>query len=742
MKPILLFTISLAAYAETVPMKGLQQPVEILRDKWGVPHIYAKTTDDLFFAQGYTAARDRLFQIDLWRRMNTGKMAEVAGLPALGRDRIARLVRFRGDWNKEWTMYSPDAKQIVSAFVRGINGYIDSLNGKYPLEFKLAGYAPGKWVPEDCVARVAGLLMTRNLTKEVERAMDVREYGLELVSKVRPPDPFIRMQPPAELDLSLIDSQILRDYTAAVGSARINAEQGSNNWVVDGTRTVTGKPILANDPHRPINIPSLRKTVHLVGPGWNVIGAGEPALPGIALGHNEEIAFGFTIVNIDQQDLYVERVNPAKNDEYWHKGAWRKMDVVRERIAVKGRADETVELRYTVHGPVIYQEDRLNRAYALKWVGAEPGGAGYLGALNLSRARNWQQFQAGIANYLVPSENIVYADRAGNIGWVASGLAPIRKNSSGLFPVPGDKGDYEWTGFLKPEQHPQEYNPSRHWIATANHNILPAGYKEMLSYEWSQPFRYRRLVEMLSENKKFSVADFERMQMDVTNLVAKRLQDIVRKRFLLQTSGAIKQAYERLLKWDARMTADSVDATIFAVWMARLPDFLVDSPVSARLESSTVLAMLEQAKSDLPLRSAYNRAIVELEKGLGHDRSKWQWGAIHTLQLTHPLRVSPALSARFNRPPLPRPGDGNTVNAASGPNFRQSNGASYRQIIDLADWDRSVMTNTPGESGDPDSKHYSDLLEDWAAGRYHPMPYSRKAVELATDERILLQPAR
>jgi len=742
MRALLLFTLSIAANGETVSLKGLQQPVEILRDKWGVPHIYAKTTDDLFFAQGYTAARDRLFQIDLWRRMNTGKMAEVMGPPALGRDRIARLVRFRGDWNKEWAMYSPDAKQIVSAFVHGINAYIDSLNGQPPIEFKLARYAPGKWVPEDCVARVAGLLMTRNLTKEIERAVDVREYGLELVSKVRPPDPFIRLQPPAELDLKHIDHHILTDYSAAVGSARINSEQGSNNWVVDGTRTVTGKPLLANDPHRPINIPSLRKTVHLVAPGWNVIGAGEPALPGIALGHNEEIAFGFTIVGIDQQDLYVERVNPSNAAEYWYQGSWRKMDVVKERIAVKGLGEQTVELRYTVHGPVIHQDDRINRAYALKWAGAEPGGAGYLGALNLSRAKNWQEFRKGIANYLVPSENIVYADRTGNIGWIASGLAPIRKNSSGLFPVPGDKGDYEWTGFLRIDQHPQEYNPSRHWIATANHNILPQGYKDMLSYEWAQPFRYRRVAEMLSENKKFSVADFERMQQDVTNLAARRLQEIVRSKFLLHSNGVMKQAYERFLKWDARMTSDSVDATIFAVWMVRIPQALIDSPVSARMETSTVLAMVEQAKSDYALRTAYERAISELERGLGRDRSKWTWGALHTLQFTHPLLVSTAMTAKFNRGPLPRPGDGNTVNAASGPNFRQANGASYRQIIDLADWDRSVMTNTPGESGDPDSKHYSDLLEDWAAGRYHPMPYSRKAVEAATDERILLQPVK
>jgi penicillin amidase len=729
------------AGAETVALPGLQQPVEILRDKWGVPHIYAKTSDDLFFAQGYVAARDRLFQLDLWRRVNTGRLAEIVGPAAIPRDRIARLVRFRGDWNKEWTTYSPDAKQIVAAFVRGVNAYIDSLHGKYPIEFRLAGYAPGKWAPEDCVARVAGLLMTRNLTREVERAMDVRDYGAALVEKVRPPDPFIHLQPPAGLDLKAIEAQIVRDYNATIGSTRIDVDQGSNNWVVDGTRTVTGKPLLANDPHRPINIPSLRKTVHLVGPGWNAFGAGEPALPGIALGHNEDIAFGFTIVGIDQVDLYVEKLNPGNADEYLYKGQWKKMEIEREKLAVKGRPDETVELRYTIHGPVIYEDWANQRAYALKWVGAEPGGAGYLGALSIARARNWQQFLKGIATYLIPSENIVYADRAGNIGWIASGLAPIRKNWHGLFPVPGDSGRYEWQGFLPVSQHPQEYNPPRHWIATANHNILPKGYQPELGYEWAQPYRYRRVAEMLAGDKKFSIPDFIRMQQDVTNAAAKQFQQILHKH-AATAKPPMKEVYDRMLAWDARISIDSVEATIFNVWMTRLPEFLVHSPVSARMEIGTTLGLLEKETTDRALRLSYDRTVVELEKRLGKDHSQWQWGKLHTLRFQHPLRVPEKYASQFNLGPLPRPGDGNTVNAASGPDFHQANGPSYREIIDVSDWDRSVMTNVPGESGNPDSKHYRDLLDDWAAGRYHPMPYSRKAVEAATEERITLTPAR
>ena len=353
--------------------KALKAPVEILRDKWGVPHIYAQNADDLFFAQGWITAKDRLFQIDLWRRVGTGHLAEVLGPSALARDRVARLVRYRGDWDAEWTSYSPDTKAIVTAFVSGINAYIKSLEGKRPAEFAIAGYDPGLWVPEDVVSRVAGLLMTHNVTSEVSRARDVAKFGSELIERLRPPDPFVKLTLPLGLDLSSITSAILKDYTDAIGVVRFPGEQGSNNWVVDASMTTTGMPLLANDPHRPIQLPSLRKTVHLVAPGWNVIGAGEPALPGVALGHNNDVAFGFTIVGIDQQDLYVERVNPANAGEYMAAGKWVPFKIERESIAVKNSAPQNVELKFTAHGPVLYEAKGF--AYALKWVGEGPGGA-------------------------------------------------------------------------------------------------------------------------------------------------------------------------------------------------------------------------------------------------------------------------------------------------------------------------------------------------------------------------------
>ena len=737
MKPAILcclFTASLLAAPrqETVHLTGLHQPVEILRDRWGVPHIYAQNTPDLFFAQGYITAMDRLFQIDLWRRVGTGKLAEVLGPSALRRDRIARLVRYRGDWNAEWRSYAPDAREIAVAFTAGINAYIHSLNGKRPIEFEIAGYDPGLWAPEDVAARVAGLLMSHNFTTEVSRSIDVRKFGAAAIERISPPDPFIHLTPPRGLELAWITAEIARDYTAAIGAVHFRGEQGSNNWVVDGSMTATGKPLLASDPHRPVQVPSLRKTVHLVAPGWDAFGAGEPALPGIALGHNESIAFGFTIVGIDQQDLYVERLNPSNADEYRYRGAWRKMEIERQQIAVKGSAPQTVELRYTLHGPVLYEDRAKGLAYALRWVGSEPGGAGYLPALSVARAHNWSEFQKSLERYEIPSENIIYADTAGNIGWVAAGWAPVRKNWSGLFPVPGENGDYEWSGYLRLDQHPQLYNPSRHFVATANQNILPPGYKEQLSFEWAQPFRFLRAEEMLKGGGKYDVAAFERMQQDVTSVPARRFQAILRN--WQPADGRAKQIVRDLLNWDARMTVDSREALIYEFWTAHLPKAVYGEELGARTPHlGAMLRELEQHPNPAALETSLHAALADLDERFGSR--PWRWGSVHHLTLRHPLD-----NPKFNLPPVERPGDGNTVNATSGANYQQASGASYREVIDLADWDRSMMTNTPGESGDPHSPHYSDLLQDWAAGRYHPMPFSRKAVEAAAEERIVLTP--
>ncbi len=733
------FLLCLTLNAETVSLPGLRQPVEILRDRWGVPHIYAQTVEDLFFAQGYMAARDRLFQIDLWRRVGTGRLAEIAGPAALARDTLARAVRFRGNIDAEWQSYGPDTRRITTSFTEGINAYIKSLKGSRPKEFAIVGYDPELWVPEDCLSRIAGLLMTRNMKNEIKRAIDTNIAGVKAVAKYNPPDPWIRLDVPRGLDLNDITPNIAKVYDEAIAAVRFQGEHGSNNWVVDGTLTTTGKPLLANDPHRPVLIPSLRKAVHLVGPGWNAFGSGEPSLPGIALGHNEHVAFGFTIVGIDQQDLYVERLDPANPNRYLYRGQWKDVEIERQQVKVKGQAQPvTVELRHTLHGPIIHEDRARHRAYALRWVGMEPGTAGYLAGLSLAQARNWLEFTRAVERYKVPSENLVYADTRGNIGWHASGLTPLRKNWSGLYPVPGHTGEYEWSGFLPIRALPKLFNPPSHWIATANHNILPKGYSVPLSYEWAQPFRYQRVREALAGGRKFTIEDFQKLQQDVTAMPAQRFQDILR-RWRGVKSREERRAVELLLRWDARMEANSTAAAIYEVWITALPKRLFHHPLGRAANLGVVLRTLEVRLDSTALHRSLVDALEELTETLGSDWSKWEWGRLHTITFRHPVSRK-----EFDRGPFARPGDANTVNntGGSGGKFDQTSGASYRQIIDLANWDNSVMTNVPGESGDPDSPHYSNLIQEWLRGEYHPMVFSRKAVEAATVERLQLVPAR
>ena len=343
MRLILFLLPVLAAAQETVNLPGLKQPVEILRDKWGIPHIYAQSQDDLFFAQGFMAARDRMFQLDLWRRAGNGRLAEVLGESYVNRDRMAQLLRFRGDFKAEWNSYAPDTWPIAVAFTSGINAYIKSRNGNFSSEFRAAGYKPGLWDPNDILTRIPALGMLQNVVKEVVRSQEIQRFGLNKVNQYLPVDPKIPIEIPHNLNLSDIVPEAFKDFTAASTEIEISENAGSNNWAVSGLMSETGKPLLASDPHRRLMVPSLRKTVHLVAPGWNVIGAGEPALPGVALGHNEHIGFGFTITGIDQMDVYVETLHPGKDDDWAtivhvrYARAWR--DISRLLLASGAQAE-------------------------------------------------------------------------------------------------------------------------------------------------------------------------------------------------------------------------------------------------------------------------------------------------------------------------------------------------------------------------------------------------------------------
>ncbi|HEV8236797.1 MAG TPA: penicillin acylase family protein, partial [Gemmatimonadaceae bacterium] len=464
---------------DTLRAAGLRQPVEILRDNSGISHIYAKNEHDLFFAQGYSAARDRLFQLEIWRRQATGTVAELLGRRELERDIGARLFRYRGEMGRELARDHPRGAAIVGAFVDGVNAYVAETERNpalLPLEFRLLGTKPGRWTPEVVISRHQGLL--GNVEEELSYGRAVAAIGADTVKKIawfHPGDPDIRLD--SAIDGALLSAPILAPYQAFHSSIRFQPSDlitsfrndddayrrlaavseslsvelkanerrdiGSNNWVVSGRLSASGHPLLANDPHRSQSVPSLRYWVHLVAPGWNVIGGGEPEIPGISIGHNEYGAWGLTIFATDGEDLYVYRTDPANARRYWYQGRWQSMRIVRDSIRVKGQAPVIVELAFTTHGPVVYEDSARHVAYAVRAAWLEAGGAPYMASLRMDQARTWEEFRDACAFSNIPGENMIWADRSGNIGWQAVGIAPIRTHWSGLVPVPGD-GRYEW----------------------------------------------------------------------------------------------------------------------------------------------------------------------------------------------------------------------------------------------------------------------------------------------------------
>ncbi|HEY9422172.1 MAG TPA: penicillin acylase family protein, partial [Thermoanaerobaculia bacterium] len=684
---------------------------------------------------------------EVWRRTGEGRLAEVLGPSALERDRFARLLRYRGDLEAEYASYAPDAKEILTAFTRGVNAYIESIGDRLPLEFELAGFRPEPWTPEVCLNRLAAFGMTMNASMEVLRAKAGNELGWDLVSELIPTDPPRPLKDQPRIGLEGIDEKVLALPRAAGMPLRFEGPtDGSNNWVVGGALSATGKPLLASDPHRALTLPSLRWMVHLVGPGWNVIGAGEPALPGVALGHNDRVAFGFTIAMIDQQDLFIAETHPEDPGKVRYKDGWEPMRVERERIAVKGQTPVEVELKFTRHGPVIHEDRQRRRAYVLRWVGTEPGTAGYLGSLSLNRARSWPEFLKALERWKLPSENLLYADVDGNIGWKMAGLAPVRKGWSGLLPVPAD-GAYEWQGFLRPSELPSALNPPGGFLATANHNVLPSGYPHELGFDWGDSVRYGRIAEVLGEKgRKFTVTDFERLQHDEVSPPARALVGLLR-----EAKGAgedVKPWVGRLARWDGTVGKDSAEAALYEIWRRKLGAAVVRARVPEKwrpmAEGWMDVAPLLRGPSpgrDAVLLDSLRAAVEEAKKLLGPDPAAWRWGRLHTASFQHPLATDTGRKALFDLPPVERGGDGDTLNVGVGGVYESAHGASFREVLDVADWDRSTATSVPGQSGQPGSPHYGDLLPLWGEGRYFPLLYSREAIERVARQRLVLEPA-
>ena len=747
-------------------VRGLEQPAEILIDEWGVPHIYAKTHYDAFFVQGFNAARDRLWQIDSWRRRGLGQLSEVLGPAYAAQDRASRLFLYRGDMYREWLAYGSDSKRIAEAFVAGINAFIDLTAAQptlLPPEFGILDYKPVHWSASD-VVRIRSNGLWRNLTNEVERSRILCSFPASVDALHKKLEPPWTVTVPNGLDLCSVPANVLDVYLLAKApisftspsSALAQARDiehltgiGSNNWVVSPQRTDTGRPILANDPHRGHAVPSLRYAAQLVAPGLNVIGAGEPALPGISIGHNERIAFGLTIFPIDQEDLYVYETRPNAPNEYRYRGNWEPMTIVEEPVAVRGAPPKKIELKFTRHGPVVLEDEKNRRAYAARVGWLEAGMSPYFGSIEYMRANDWREFAAALNRWGAPSENQVYADVDGNIGYKPVGLFPKRTNWDGLLPVPGD-GRYEWDGYFDMDALPEEFNPARGFVATANAMNLPANYPiadRRIGFEWSAPWRARRLDQVLAAQPHHSFADSIALQRDYTSLLAQQL--ISR----LPTTGD-SPALSMLRAWNAVLSPDSPAAALFVIWYYRtLSPALAEwaGPLAAvsleqPLDSLSVLDLLDAHHDELTglIDASLAQAWEQTQGLLGNDPAQWRWGTLHQTNFRHPLldRFGKDLANKAAMKPYPRGGDGNSPNNTSfdGKDFAVTSGASWRMVLDVGRWDDARMTNAPGQSGDPRSPFYSNLLEGWAADSSFPLLYSRAAIEPHVVKVIRLSP--
>ena len=734
---------SLSQISGDLVLPGLRASVEVIRDRWGVPHIYAQTTEDLFMAQGYVMAQDRLWQMDQWRRQAEGRMAEILGPQAVARDRVARMLKYRGPMDdREWTSYHPEAKRIFTAYAAGVNAFISQRKGNLPVEFKLTGLTPEPWTAETLLLRAGSF---GDASAELQLARNVVRLGADAANKQRAPDPWDELTVPEGLDLSVVDASVVipsgrgggggrggntpaliepyrswiggRGFAADPNAGEI-AEPGSNNWVISGRMSATGKPVVVNDPHRTVTHPSLRYIVHLVAPGWNVIGAGEPPFVGVAIGHNDRVAWGLTIVGTDQEDVYVEELNPANPNEVRFRGAWEPVRIVREQIAVKGQAPETIELKFTRHGPIFYEDTARHRAYALRSALLEPGTAPYLGGLRLAQTRNCREFLEAAMYWKAPSENLICGDVDGNIAWQASALTPnrtaprgdsSRRSWSGRLPVPGT-GAYEWDGFRA--DLPREFNPARGFIATANDNIHPPGFTPPVMFKNASavPFdRITRLRQLIRSDQKYTLDDHRRMQLDALSLRAQSEVAL----FQGWTSGNpdVERARALLAAWDGVLNKDSAAAALHSVWRG----------ASSTLERDAARPLAERKAQH---EASLAKAIAELQGSQGADWSQWRWGRMHTRAFPH------ALAGAYSLPTVERPGGAGTVAA---------DGASYREIFDVADWDRSIVTNVPGQSAQPGSLYYGNLLKLWAEDTYFPLVYSRSRVSREAAQAMTLR---
>jgi penicillin amidase len=773
---LLLITSILYSCTDSFQIQGISDEVEVLRDNYGINHIYANNQDDMFFMQGYLAAKDRLFQFEIWRRQATGTVSEVFGEEEIDRDIGTRLFKFRGDIKDELNHYHKDGFKIVSSFVSGVNKYIEEVNSNpelLPIEFKVLGIKPDIWTNEVVISRHQGLL--GNIDQELNIGRAVSLIGEKKVKELmwfHPKEPSLKLDKTITYDdlkqdiLRLynayrepikfkgeyvLDKYRSKDLMANVDESNLISDEysiGSNNWALSGNKSFNGFPILANDPHRSLSNPSLRYMAHLVAPGWNVIGGGEPEIPGISIGHNGIGAWGLTVFRTDAEDLYVYELNPSNLNQYRHNGKWKEFNKINETIKVKNKSDIDVELLYSVHGPVTLVDKNRNKAYAIKNGWSEIGGSPYLASLRMDQAKNWEEFRDACTYFNIPGENMVWADKYGDIGWQAVGIAPIRKNHSGLVPVNGN-GKFDWEGYLPIIEKPNSFNPENGYLSTANQNVTPDSYNrwDAVGYDWSDPYRGNRIKSVIESKEKFNMEEMIDLQVDYYSMPSEEIIKLA--------SGNISNYidyFEKLEKWNNVLDKNSIEAGIYVEWQSQIYFEFINTYVPNSVKKyldiqifriiETISNMNESNRAKF-LNKTFNASIDNLKDRYGEDSKNWIYGQdeYKHVKIYHPLEnvVNDSIKGLVELKTYPRGGDGFTPGSTSS-NLNQRSGGSFRVVINTKDWDKSFATNSPGQSGDPNSKFYKNLYEDWANDKFFPLLFSKSKVLRNLSDRKVYRP--
>jgi len=758
----------------TLKLPGLGEPVEVLRDRWGVPHIYAQSERDAFMAQGYVHAQDRLWQMELNRRTANGRLSQIFGDLALDTDRATLTFGFRRLGIADWERLNTELRLAMEAYAAGVNAYLQSPEYRAPVEFTLLGLKPAPWTVEDSMAfsRVMMWQLSHAWYGELLRAWMIEKVGAEHAAELEIDYP--RLNPvtlPDGIEYNVLAAK------GALHAARgpfLTRSMGSNAWTVAGARTTTGKPYLCNDMHLPLGLPGLWYEIQLTAGALKVGGASLPGLPLVLVGHNDRVAWGMTLAYTDCEDLFVEQLEdgPAPRSRFG-KG-WKPVQVIEEAIPVKGRREPHMErVLVTHHGPVISDVvGAPDRRLAVCSMALRPT-PGMMGWYRLNHARGWDDFVEAMRLIEAPQLNVPYADVDGNIGYWVTGKVPIRKRGDGRTPAPGHSADHEWIGEVPFEAMPHTFNPRRGLVVTTNQKLVSDKYRYALGRVYMNGYRARRIEQVLGAKPKVGPEDFRALHLDFTCLPG---QEFVQRLQGFSTADArAGQALELLGGWDGVLSPDSIGGTVYEITRTRLVRNLLEpglgKDLSTRLmgqgfhpvllashefyghDTVAMLRMLDNPKSWWVKQAGGRQAVIErglieaiewLRATLGPDPSQWQWGKIHRAPFDHPLGMQKPLDRVFSRGPVPVGGDTDTpcqtAVAPENPYDNRSWSPSFRQIVDLSDLTRSTITTVPGQSGRLGSPHYDDFIEPWRKGESHPMLWTRAQVEKELEGRLVLEP--